>query len=73
MSHQPKCKGCLGRISFPGIFKSGLCHVCERKSRGLPAVPKCIHCGKDCTPDEGIVCGPCYSKYTPGMLADLES
>lgn len=34
---------------------------------------KCIHCGKECSIREGRVCDECYSKYTPGMLADLES
>ncbi len=71
MSHQPRCKDCrvLGEILHP---RSLLCTKCERKARGLPAVPKCIHCAKDCTPDEGIVCEECYAKYTPGMLADLD-
>jgi hypothetical protein len=33
---------------------------------------KCKHCGKPCSEKEGIVCDKCYSKYTAGMLADLE-
>lgn len=71
MSHVPKCKKCHKiAMLFP---RSGLCEKCERVAQGLPEVPKCIHCGKDCTADEGIVCGPCYSKYTLGMLADLDA
>lgn len=34
--------------------------------------PQCIHCGKFCAEGEGLVCDSCYSKYTPGMLADLD-
>ena len=42
-----------------------------RKSK--KAVIKCLHCGKACTDNEDKVCNKCYSKYTPGMLADLET
>lgn len=50
---------------------------CTARHHGRPApepqpVESCKHCGKPCSDDEGIVCDECYSKYTPGMLADLE-
>ena len=33
----------------------------------------CIHCGCSVKASkEGNVCDKCYSKYTPGMMADLE-
>jgi hypothetical protein len=32
----------------------------------------CKHCGVETRPGQGIVCDDCYSKYTPGMLIDLE-
>lgn len=73
MSYQPKCRKCSKLIGGGMMSKGGLCERCERKARGLPEVPKCIHCGKDCTPDEGIVCEACYGKYTPGTLADLDA
>lgn len=71
MSHQPHCKSCHKLVGIEAS-RYGLCPACERKSRGLPEIPKCIHCGKGCTADEGIVCEACYAKYTPGMLADLD-
>lgn len=37
-----------------------------------PKAQRCVHCRKLCTLAEGTVCNKCYSKYTPGMLADLE-
>ncbi len=41
---------------------------CEKTPVGT-----CIHCGKtDLKESEGRVCDQCYSRYTPGMLADLE-
>lgn len=70
MSHQPKCRECHKILAYTD--RHGVCAKCERRLRGLPANPKCIHCGNDCKPDEGIVCEACYSKYTPGMLADLD-
>jgi hypothetical protein len=70
VSHQAKCRDCHTLLGFPN--RGARCEKCERKARGLPEVPKCIHCGKDCTADEGIVCEACYAKYTPGMLADLD-
>ena len=72
MSHQEHFRECHKLLGFTSHSRSRLCEKCERKARGLPEKAKCIHCGKDCTADEGIVCGPCYSKYTPGMLADLD-
>jgi len=30
----------------------------------------CMHCGAKA--EEGRVCDSCYSKYSPGMLAELE-
>ena len=47
------------------------CSAVPRGSTPL-SLTNCIHCGKECGKDEGVVCGPCYSKYTPGMLADLD-
>lgn len=52
---------------------------CTAKHRGKPAPelpeeggPKCMHCGRATTEEEGNVCDDCYSQYTPGMLADLD-
>lgn len=72
MSHQGRCRDCHTLMGFTSHSRSRLCEKCERKARGLPEVPKCIHCGKDCTADEGVVCEKCYAKFTPGQLADLE-
>jgi len=32
----------------------------------------CDECGEEVFEGEGLVCDECYSKYTPGQLADLE-
>lgn len=32
---------------------------------------KCIHCDKQCTPQEGRVCDDCYSTYDAVMLDEI--
>ncbi len=48
-----------------------LCRWYEGKKAVI--AERCIHCGKVVkTQREGQICDDCYSKYTPGALADLE-